>query len=152
MSRWNAFRYFDDRCPIYIKDIFDKPCISQTLTRTSTMKLTQPPRRASYRQNFISFLAPSAWNNLLNELKLCTNLHTFKHKIKKYSFYKIKQKDNDITTKLLSSQQLMYFFSNFSFFRTFYPIVLVYQFCWRTTMEIKQLECFSCVILATNWL
>ena len=42
------------------------------------------------------FLAPSVWNNMPNELKLCINLNTFKHKIKKYFLYKIRQKDNDI--------------------------------------------------------
>ena len=115
----NAFKYFDDRCPLYMKEVFDNSCISQASTRTSTMKLTQPPRRASYGQNCISFPTPTVRNNLTNELKRCTNLNTFKHKIKKYFFYKIKQKDNDITTKLLSSQQLMHFFSNFSFFGHF---------------------------------
>ena len=42
------------------------------------------------------FLAPSVWNNMPNELKLCINLNTFKYKIKKYFLYKIRQKDNDI--------------------------------------------------------
>ena len=79
-----------------MKDVFDKSCISQASTRKSTMELSQPLRRAIYGQNCISFLAPSVWNNLPNELKPCTNLNTFKHKIKEYFFYKIRQKDNDI--------------------------------------------------------
>ena len=127
--------------------------MSQASTRNSTMKLSQPLRRTSYGQNCISFLAPSVWNNLSNELKRCTNLNTFKHKIKEKIFCKIRQKTtiSIFTTRLLSSQRLMHFFSNFSFFFffTFYS-VLVYQFCSRTTMEIKQLECFFCVILAIN--
>ena len=108
--------------------------------------------RTSYGQNCISFLASSVCNNLSNELKRCTNLNTFKHKIKENIFCKIRHKItiSIFTTRLLSSQQMMHFFSNFScFFFTFYS-VLVYQFCSRSTTEIKQLECFSCVILATN--
>ena len=93
----NAFKFFDDRCPLCMKDILDESCISQaSSTRNSSTKLSQPLRRTSYGQNCISFLAPSVWNNLPNELKRCTNLNTFKHKIKKYLFYKIKQKENDI--------------------------------------------------------
>ena len=60
------------------------------------MKLSQLLRRTSYGQNCISSLAPSVWNNLSNELKRCTNLNMFKHKIKEYFFYKIRQKDNNI--------------------------------------------------------
>ena len=143
-----------------MKDVFNKSCMSRASTRNSTMKLSQPLSRTSYGQNCVSFLAPSVWNNLSNELKRCTNLNTFKHKIKEYFFCKIRQKltISIFTTRLLSSQQLMHFFSNFSLFFlfcffvlffTFYPI-LVYQFCSRTTMEIKRLGCFFCVILAAN--
>ena len=81
----NVFKFFDDIYPLYMKDVFDKSCMSQASTRNSTMKLSQPLRRTSYGQNCISFLAPSVWNNLPNELKRCTNLNTFKHKIKTFS-------------------------------------------------------------------
>ena len=64
----NVFKFFDDKCPLYMKDV-------------STMKLSQPLRRTNYGQNCISFLAPSVWNNLSNELKRCTNLrNTFSAK------------------------------------------------------------------------
>ena len=55
----NVFKFFDDKCPLYMKDVFDK----------STMKLSQPLRRTNNGQHCISFLAPSVWNNLPNELK-----------------------------------------------------------------------------------
>ena len=78
-----------------IKDFFDKSCISKASTRNSTKKLSQPLRRSRFGQNCISFLAPSVWSNLPNELKLSTNLNTFKHKIKELFFYKIRKKDQD---------------------------------------------------------
>ena len=65
----NVFKFFDDKYPLYIKDLFNKSCISQASTRNSTMKLNQPLRRTNYVQHCISFLAPSVWNNLPNELK-----------------------------------------------------------------------------------
>ena len=92
----NVFKFFDDKCPLYMKDVFDKSCISQASTGNSTMKPSQPLRRTNYSQHCISFLAPSLWNNLPNELKRCTNLNMFKHKIREYFLYKIRQKDNDI--------------------------------------------------------
>ena len=59
----SAFKFFDDRCPLYMKDVFDKSCINQTSTRNSSMKLIQPLRRTSYGQNRILFLAVPVWNN-----------------------------------------------------------------------------------------
>ena len=53
----NVFKFFDERCPLRMKDVFDKPCIGQASLRNSTMKLIQPLRRTSYVQNCISFLA-----------------------------------------------------------------------------------------------
>ena len=58
----NIFTFFDDKCPLYMKEVFDKPCISQASTTNSTMKLSQPLRRAINGQHCISFLAPSVWN------------------------------------------------------------------------------------------
>ena len=71
-------------------------CISQASTRNSTMKLIQPLRKSNSAQQCISFLAPSVWDNLPNELKRCTNLNKFKHKGKEYFLYKIRQKDNNV--------------------------------------------------------
>ena len=92
----NVFKFFDDKCPLYMKDVFDKSCLSQASIRNSTMKLSQPLRRTSCGQNCASFFAAYVWNNLQNDLKRCTSLNMFKHKIKEYFFCKIRQKDNDI--------------------------------------------------------
>ena len=40
----NVFKFFDDKCPLYMKDVFNKSCISQTSTRNTSMKLSQPLR------------------------------------------------------------------------------------------------------------
>ena len=130
MRQWltaNVFKFFHDKCHLHMKDFIEKSFKSQASTRNSTMKLSQSLRRTSYGQHYISFLAPSVWNNLLNELKLYINLNTFKHKIKEYLLHKITQKDDAIyfTTRLLSSQQLMHFFSNFSLF----VYLLFFFFC-----------------------
>ena len=92
----NVFKFFHDKCPLYMKIVFDESCISQAATRNSSMKISRQLRRTSYGQHCISSLASSVWNNLPNELKLCINLNTCKHKIKKWFLCKIRQKDKDI--------------------------------------------------------
>ena len=44
----NAFKFFDDRCPSYMKDVFDRSCINQASTRNSSMKVSQPLRRTNH--------------------------------------------------------------------------------------------------------
>ena len=80
----SVFKFFDDKCPLYMKDVFEKSCIIQASTRNSTMKLSQTLRRTSNGLHCMFFLAPSIWNNLPNELKRDTYLNTFKHKNKEY--------------------------------------------------------------------
>ena len=36
----NMFKFFDDKCPFYMKDVFDTSCVNQALKRNSTMKLS----------------------------------------------------------------------------------------------------------------
>ena len=138
-----------------MKDVFNKPCLSQASTRNSTMKLSQPLRRTNNGQHCISFLAPSVWNNMPNELKRCTNLNTFKHKVKECFLYKIREKDNDVLRSLRLDSWLHNNWCIFSLIFFFFFDILPYlsqstNFS-RTIMEIKQVECCSCVILATNW-
>ena len=138
-----------------MKDVFNKPCLSQASTRNSTMKLSQPLRRTNNGQHCISFLAPSVWNNMPNELKRCTNLNTFEHKVKECFLYKIREKDNDVLRSLRLDSWLHNNWCIFSLIFFFFFDILPYlsqstNFS-RTIMEIKQVECCSCVILATNW-
>ena len=138
-----------------MKDVFNKPCLSQASTRNSTMKLSQPLRRTKNGQHCISFLAPSVWNNLPNELKRCTNLNTFKHKVKECFLYKIREKDNDVLRSLRLDSWLhnnwCIFCLIFFFFFDILPYLSQSTNFSRTIMEIKQVECCSCVILVTNW-
>ena len=107
-----------------------------------------------YEECSSSFLAPSVWNNLPNEWT--KTLHQFKclMNIKLRNAFSTKS-DRKITisiftTRLLSSQQLMDFFFNFSygsffcFFLTSYAI-LVYQFLnsWDNIARVITL-CMQC--------
>ena len=54
LSLLNVFTFFDDKCPLYMKDFFDNPCMGQASTRNSLMKLSQPLRITNYGQHYIS--------------------------------------------------------------------------------------------------
>ena len=64
---------FDDKCPLYMKNVFE------VLHRPSLNKKLYYETKSTAKDNqlwsalYISFLAPSVWNNLQNELKRCTN-------------------------------------------------------------------------------
>jgi len=92
----NAFKFFEDKCPLYMKDIFDISCINRISTRNSAKKLNQPLRRTNYGKNCISFLTPSVWNSMPDSLKDCENLNTFKHRVKAHFFEEMKKKENSI--------------------------------------------------------
>ena len=92
----NAFKFFNDKCPLYMKDVFDKSCINQAVRRNSNKKLSQPLRKTNIGQNCISFMTPTVWNKMPPDLKNCTNVNTFKHKVKAHFFEEIKKTDKDI--------------------------------------------------------
>ena len=45
-------------------------------------------------QNSLSYIGPSVWNKLSENIKSCNNVNTFKHNVKKYFFNEIKRKHN----------------------------------------------------------
>ena len=92
----NSFKFFNEMCPLYLRDIFYPIEPSHITTRRSTLKLTQPLRKSNYGQKSISFLAPSNWNSLPDNVKLLENTNLFKHKIKEYYFQKLKREDKNI--------------------------------------------------------
>ena len=65
----NTFKFFNNSCPIYMTDIYKLTNQNQVTTRTSALKLSQPLRKTNYGQRCISFLGPSLWNNLSENLK-----------------------------------------------------------------------------------
>ena len=91
-----AHKYFTDKCPIYMNDVFEKYREGRVSTRNSKMKLSQPLRKTRYGQNSISYLTPSLWNSTPNLLKETINTNTFKHKLKEYFLENLRKKENDI--------------------------------------------------------
>ena len=60
----------------------------------SYQKLSQPFRKTTQGQNSLSYIGPSVWNKLPENIKRCNNVNVFKHDVKKHYFNEIKRKYN----------------------------------------------------------
>ena len=89
----SAYKYFNNKCPAYMAEIFLPAGSSRASTRNSYKKLSQPFRKTTQGQNSLSYIGPSAWNKLPESIKRCNNVNTFKHNVKKHYFKEIKKKE-----------------------------------------------------------
>ena len=73
----DVFKYFDNKCPHYLNEVFKKAPESSLSLRNSYQKLQEPFCKTSTGQNALSFIGPE-------EIKRITNLIGFKHNLKKH--------------------------------------------------------------------
>ena len=67
-----------------MSDIYDPVGENSICTRNSHLKLKQPFRKTNLGQGGLSFIGPSAWNKLPNNIKDTKSVNTFKHNIKTF--------------------------------------------------------------------
>ena len=91
-----TFKFFNNRSPAYMNDVFKPAGHPITNTRASFLKLIQPLRNTNYGQKTLSYLAPNIWNSLPVSLKATEGLNTYKHKIKKHFLNRMKNNESDI--------------------------------------------------------
>ena len=65
-------------------------------TRKGFLKLIQPSRKTKQGQNCLSYIGPSTWNKLPDEIKKSKNLNIFKHKVKDHFLKQKEKKENNI--------------------------------------------------------
>ena len=90
------FQIFVGHCPM--SDRYFKACVDQTGigTRSSLLRLKQPYRKSKQGQASLSYLGPSIWNKLPDQVKLGGNVNTFKHNIKKHFLELLSKKEKNI--------------------------------------------------------
>ncbi len=71
----STFNFFNNKCPLYMTDIFNPAGEKSTRTRNSFQKLAQPFRKTNNGQNSLSFIGTSVWK-LPKKLKRTENLDT----------------------------------------------------------------------------
>ena len=90
----SVFKFFNNKSPFYMNDIFIPAENGRVSTRNSYQKLSQPFRKTTQGQNSLSFIGPSVWNQLSESIKKCTSVNTFKHRLKIHYFSELKRKHN----------------------------------------------------------
>ena len=76
-----------------MNDVFKPTGRSTSTTRTSLFKLSQVFRKTNHGQNhLLTYVAPSAWNELLDFLKTIENVYTYKQRVKSSFFYRLNNK------------------------------------------------------------
>ena len=86
-----TFKFFNNRSPAYMNDVFKPAGHPITNTRASFLKLIEPLRKKQ-----LSYLAPNIWNSILVYLKATEGLNTFKNNMKKHFLNGIKNNESDI--------------------------------------------------------
>ena len=79
-------------------EVYDPAPLNSVNTRSSILKLNKPSRRTVQGQKSISFIGPSVWNALPDNIKQTTNVNSFKHNVKKHYLEKFKKRNDDIYT------------------------------------------------------
>ena len=69
---------------------------NNTVTRFSSLKLSQPLRTKTLSQKCLLYLGPFIWNGLPDDAKLSNNVNIVKHKVKKTFLTLLREKDQDI--------------------------------------------------------
>ena len=88
----STFKFFNNKSPSYMSDIFIPSDNGRASTRNSFQKLSQPFRKTTQGQNAISYIGPSVWNKLPEQAKQCKTINSFKLAVKKQYFIDLKRK------------------------------------------------------------
>ena len=88
-----VFKFVNENSPKFMSEVFNISHQSNLGTRCSFLKLDQPFRKTNAGQSGLSYKGPGEWNKLPNEFKEGQNLNTFKHRLKRFYFDQMKNKE-----------------------------------------------------------
>ena len=74
-----------------MNDVFKLAGQNTTTTRIFLFKLSQSLRKTNHRQKSRSYVTPSIWNKLPDFLKKAGSVYTYKHRVKKHIFQRMKK-------------------------------------------------------------
>ena len=92
----DIFKFWNNRCPDYFSEVFCPVDDNGIATRCCDKKLKLPFRKTKLGMQSLSYVRPSTWNKLPNNLKTVTSINGFKHNMKKYFFKKLSETEADI--------------------------------------------------------
>ena len=77
-----TFKFVNDACHIFLREVYEYAPQCKVESRSNSANLKVPFWKTNIRQNGLSYIGSSLWNNLPGSLKK-TVLNTFKHNLKK---------------------------------------------------------------------
>ena len=77
-----TFKFVNDACHIFLREVYEYAPQCRVESRSNSANLKVPFWKTNIRQNGLSYIGSSLWNNLPGSLKK-TVLNTFKHNLKK---------------------------------------------------------------------
>ena len=88
----NVYKFFSKHSPDYFEELFFPTEETAIQTCSSFQKLKIPRRKTNIGLKYLSYISPSLWNNLNENLKRSSSISDFKHKIKEFHFEELKKK------------------------------------------------------------
>ena len=82
--------------PDYFNEVLCPVDDNGTLTRSCSKKVKLPFRKSKLGMQSLSYVGPSTWNKLPNNLKTATIVNCCKHGSKKYFLKKLSETEADI--------------------------------------------------------
>ena len=92
----DIFKFYNNQCPDYFNEVFCPVDDNGVATRCCNKKLKLPFCKSKLGMQSLSYVGPSTWNKLPNNLKTATSVNYFKHDIKKYLLQKLSEAEADI--------------------------------------------------------
>ena len=92
----DTFQFYNNQCSICSDEVFCPVDNYGLGTPSCDKKLKLPFHKRKLGMQSLSYIGPSTWNKLPNNLKTTNNVNCFKHNIKKYSLKKLSDTEADI--------------------------------------------------------
>ena len=92
----DVFKIYNNQCPDYFHEVFCPVGDNGVATRCCNKKLKLPFPKSKLGMQSLTYVGPSTWNKLPNNLKTATGVNCFKHSIKKYFLKKLSETEADI--------------------------------------------------------
>ena len=92
----DIFKFYNNQCPDYFNEVFCPVDDNGVATRCCNKKLKLPFCKSKLGMQSLSYVGPSTWNKLSDNIKTTTSVNCFKHNIKKYFLMKLSETGVDI--------------------------------------------------------
>ena len=92
----DIFKFCSNQCPDYFNEAFCPVDDYGVAMHSCNKKLKLPFHKSKLGMQILSYIGPSTWNKLPNNLRTANNVNCFKHSIKNNFLWKLSDTEADI--------------------------------------------------------